>query len=115
MLNAVLYALSVALVTVGVFFISSLALGGILCKRDDRKVFTLIFCDGDYDKLCDRVYSAFYGCDFFSLFRKRDVIVIASGVPERIMRQCRDITAPFGKVYFIKAHEFAYTREDFFR
>ncbi len=114
MLNPVLYAFSVALITVGAFFLLSLAIGNILCKKDERRVFTLIFCDGDYDKLCDRVYSAFYGCDFFSLFRKRDIIVIGGDVPERVKRQCRDIIAPFGKVYFLKGHEFAFVGEDFF-
>ena len=105
MLNCVLYAMSLILIVLGIFFLLCMLMSGFLCDKSRKGVYSLVYYDGKNESLYDKVYTAYFQSDFFSLCDKRAVVVIGNNIPDFVKKQCQNTIAPYGKIYFMGEDE----------
>ena len=111
MLNCVLYAISLILIVLGIFFLLCMLMSCFLCDKSRNGVYSLIYYDGKNESLYDKVYTAYFQSDFFSLCDKRAVVVIGQSIPDFVKNQCQSAIAPYGKIYFLREDEIHLLKE----
>ena len=104
MLESVFYAFCLIFALLGLYYVSDSLYRHLLCERNCKDIYTVIFNFEDDELLPDKVYSAMLLSSYLP-FGKRKVYVIDSGQPEHIKLKCNLITADMGTVHFIKKED----------
>lgn len=110
MIQSLFHAICLILIIIGTFSILSCLYSLLLCKKNCKRVFTVIYCDENETLLPDKVYSACLLSKYMVL-GQRNVYVVDKGISPYTKRHCREIISGIGKVYFINEAELTHICE----
>ncbi len=110
MIQSLFHGISLVLMVLGIFSILSRLYSLLLCRKNCKGVFTVVWCDENESLLSDKVYTACCLSKYMVL-GERNIYVIDNGISPYTKRHCREIISGMGKVYFINEEELSHLNE----
>lgn len=104
MIQSVFYAFFGIFALLGLYYAFDSLYRHILCERNCKDIYTVIFHFEEDEFLPDKVYSAMLLAAYVP-FGKRKVYVVDTGLPDHIKLKCNLITADMGTVHFIRKED----------